>query len=159
MKKTNAMRMLDSHKISYEVLEYPVDESELGAKHVAELVGVPVEQVYKTLVAEGDKTGIIVAVVPGASEVDLKAFASVSGNKKVQMVHMKELLGLTGYIRGGCSPIGMKKPYPVFVDESMLQFEKVYISGGARGVQVHLAVKDLVSFTKAHTGSFIHYEE
>ena len=113
MKKTNAARILDSQKIGYEMVEYEVTEDDLSAATVAAKVGQNVEQVFKTLVMRGNATGIFVAVVPGDAEVDLKKAAKASGNKNAEMVHMKELLNLTGYIRGGCSPLGMKKPYTI----------------------------------------------
>ncbi|MBR5909421.1 MAG: aminoacyl-tRNA deacylase, partial [Schwartzia sp.] len=116
--KTNAARILDGLGIAYELKEYPVDPNDLGAVHVAEMVGMPVEQVFKTLVARGDKTGVLMACIPGDGELDLKELAAVSGNKRVEMVHLNEVLGLTGYVRGGCSPLGSKKAYPVFLDAS-----------------------------------------
>ena len=115
-KKTNAARRLDELKIEYRIMEYPVDEEHLDAVHVAAEVGMPASQVFKTLVVRGDKNGIMFAVIPGDSELDLKALARASGNKRAELVHLKEVLPLTGYIRGGCSPLGAKKNYPVYMD-------------------------------------------
>ena len=149
MKKTNAARILDSQKIGYEMVEYEVTEDDLSAATVAAKVGQNVEQVFKTLVMRGNANGIFVAVVPGDAEVDLKKAAKASGNKNAEMVHMKELLNLTGYIRGGCSPLGMKKPYPIYIHETCLDFDFIYVSGGKRGLQLKLDPKDLISCTKA----------
>ena len=143
MKKTNAARLLEGLKITHTLQEYPVDESDLSAEHVAREVGLPLNQVFKTLVARGDRTGVIVAVLPGGGELDPKALASVSGNKKVDLVPLKEVQPLTGYLRGGCSPLGMKKKYPVFLDESARAFPFISVSAGLRGIQVYLAPEDL----------------
>ena len=151
MTKTNAMRMLDSAKISYEALEYEVDESDLSGMHIAEELNFPPEQMFKTLVARGDKNGICVFCIPVAQELNLKAAASVSGNKKVELVAVKELLGLTGYIRGGCSPIGMKKKYPTWVDESAEQFDRITVSSGTRGAQLLMDRAALLQFIQATT--------
>ena len=142
--KTNAARMLDRLGIPYELLTYPVDESDLSATHVAEVTGIPLERIYKTLVVRGDRTGVFMAVVPGAGELDLKAAAAASGNKRAEMVHLKEVFDLTGYVRGGCSPLGAKKPYPVYCDESILHHEHVCVSAGRRGEQFSLAPADLI---------------
>ena len=142
--KTNAARILDRLGISYELLTYPVDESDLSAAHVAEVTGIPLERIYKTLVVRGDRTGVFMAVVPGAGELDLKAAAAASGNKRAEMVHLKEVFDLTGYVRGGCSPLGAKKPYPVYCDESILHHEHVCVSAGRRGEQLSLAPADLI---------------
>lgn len=142
--KTNAARMLDRLGIPYELLTYPVDESDLSATHVAEVTGIPLERIYKTLVVRGDRTGVFMAVVPGAGELDLKAAAAASGNKRTEMVHLKEVFDLTGYVRGGCSPLGAKKPYPVYCDESILHHERVCVSAGRRGEQLSLAPADLI---------------
>jgi Cys-tRNA(Pro)/Cys-tRNA(Cys) deacylase len=144
MKKTNAARFLDSLHIYYKLIEYEVDESDLSAESVAKKVGLPTEQVFKTLVVRGDKTGVMMACVPGNSELDLKALATVSGNKKVEMVHMKEIQQLTGYIRGGVSPIGTRKHYPIFLDESGMRFRFISISAGARGSQLLISPNDLI---------------
>ena len=154
MKKTNAARLLDKLKIAYEIREYEVDESDLGAENVAGKIGLPLEQVFKTLVARGDKTGILMAVVSGGAEIDLKALAAVSGNKKVEMVHLNEVLPLTGYIRGGVSPLGAKKNYPVFLDRSASDQSLISISAGLRGMQIFLRPEDLVKATGAVMGHF-----
>jgi Cys-tRNA(Pro)/Cys-tRNA(Cys) deacylase len=144
MKKTNAARLLDSLKINYELREYEIDESDLGAESVAKKVGLPSEQVFKTLVARGDKTGVLMACLPGDAELDLKSMATVSGNKKVEMVSVKEIQQLTGYIRGGVSPIGTKKHYPIFLDENAMKFAFISISAGARGSQIFISPRDLI---------------
>ena len=147
-KKTNAARLLDQLKIAYEIIPYEVDENDLGAQHIAQQLGQPIERLFKTLVLRGDKTGLVVCVIPGAEEVDLKKAAKVTGNKKLEMIHVKELLPLTGYIRGGCSPIGMKKPLPTWFHESIVQYDTVYCSAGLRGLQFRLAPQDLVRAAK-----------
>jgi len=144
MKKTNAARFLDSLKINYKLCEYEIEESDLSAESVARKVNLPLEQVFKTLVARGDKTGVLMACIPGNAELDLKAMATVSGNKKVEMIHMKEIQQLTGYIRGGVSPIGTKKHYPIFLDESAMRFPSISISAGARGSQIFISPDDLI---------------
>ena len=150
MKKTNAARILDRLKISYELIEYEVDESDLSAIHLAEKAGVPIENVFKTLVLEGDKTGNFVCIIPGGQEIDLKKAALASSNKKVAMIHMKDLEPLTGYIRGGCSPLGMKKNFPVYIDQSAFDQVFIYISAGIRGMQLKLSPTDLVIACKAN---------
>ncbi|HEY3373395.1 MAG TPA: Cys-tRNA(Pro) deacylase [Prolixibacteraceae bacterium] len=152
MKKTNAARLLDARGIHYELVAYEVDESDLSAVSLARKIGQNIEQVFKTLVLRGDKTGIFVVVVPGNAEVDLKKAAKISGNKNAAMVHQKELLPLTGYIRGGCSPLGMKKPYPVYIHESCSLFGYIYISAGQRGLQLRLNPQDLIAITGATSG-------
>ena len=149
MKKTNAARLLDAKGISYDLAEYEVDEDDLSAVTLAKKIGQDVEQIFKTLVLRGDKTGVFVCVVPGNTEVDLKKVAKVSGNKNCAMVQQKELLGLTGYIRGGCSPLGMKKPYPVYIHETCQLFDEIYISAGQRGLQLKLNPEDLIRMTGA----------
>jgi Cys-tRNA(Pro)/Cys-tRNA(Cys) deacylase len=144
MKKTNAARFLDSLKMEYKLCEYEIDESDLSAESVAKKVGLPPEKVFKTLVAHGDKTGVLMACIPGDTELDLKAIAATSGNKKVEMVHVKEIQQLTGYIRGGVSPIGTKKHYPVFLDESAIKFPFISISAGTRGSQIFISPGDLI---------------
>ena len=151
MTKTNAMRMLDAAKIPYQVLEYTVDESDLSGIHIAEQLGFPQEQMFKTLVARGDKTGPIVLCIPVAEEIDLKRAASITGNKKIEMVHVKDLLPLTGYIRGGCSPIGMKKKFPTWFQESAMQFAEITVSSGTRGAQLLLDRAALLQFVQAKT--------
>ncbi|BBE18735.1 cys-tRNA deacylase YbaK [Aquipluma nitroreducens] len=149
MKKTNAARLLDAKSINYELAEYEVNENDLSAVSLAKKIGQDVEQIFKTLVLRGDKTGVFVCVVPGDTEVDLKKAAKVSGNKNCAMVHQKELLGLTGYIRGGCSPLGMKKPYPIYIHETCQLFDLIYISAGQRGLQLKLNPEDIVQMTGA----------
>lgn len=149
MKKTNAVRLLDSKGVHYELAEYEVDETDLSATTLARKIGQDVEQIFKTLVLRGDNTGVFVCVVPGNAEVQLKKAAKISGNKSCAMVQQKELLGLTGYIRGGCSPLGMKKPYPIFIDESCQLFDQIFISAGQRGQQVQLNPEDLIRVTGA----------
>lgn len=149
MNKTNAMRRLDAAKIPYEVKEYEVDENDLSGVHIASQIGLPFEQVFKTLTAKGDKSGVIVFCIPVDREIDLKKAAVVTGNKKVELLHVKDLLATTGYIRGGCSPIGMKKNFPTYIEESALNFDKITVSAGVRGAQLLLSVHDLVKFTGA----------
>jgi len=155
MKKTNAARILDRLKISYELKEYPVDLDDLSAVNVAQKVGMPVEMVFKTLVARGDKTGVLMACIPGNAELHLKQLAAVSGNKKVEMVHLREVLGLTGYVRGGCSPLGAKKEYPVYLDKSSEDCELIAISAGIRGQQILLAPTDLITAVKATVSNIV----
>lgn len=143
MKKTNAARQLDELNIDYKLVEYEIDESDLSAETVASKVGLPAEQVFKTLVVRGDKTGVFMTCIPGNAELDLKAIAEVSGNKKVEMVHVKEIQQLTGYIRGGVSPIGAKKRYPIFLDQSARRFPFISISAGTRGSQIFISPGDL----------------
>lgn len=143
--KTNAARLLDAAKIQYELVPYEVDESDLSATHVAEQLGEDVAQVFKTLVLRGDKTGIFVCIIPGDKELNLKKAAQASGNKSCQMTKMQELLGLTGYIRGACSPIGMKKPYPMWIHTSCQEHERIFVSAGQRGLQLHLSTADLIA--------------
>ncbi|QDR81140.1 Cys-tRNA(Pro) deacylase [Sporomusa termitida] len=147
--KTNAARILDSLKIAYELKEYKVDEDDLSAHNVAEKVGMPPAQVFKTLVASGDKTGIIMACIPGAAELDLKALAAASGNKKVEMVPLKEVQPLTGYVRGGVSPLGPRKRYPVFLDESAGMWPVIAVSAGIRGCQLVVAPAELAQAVNA----------
>ena len=153
IKKTNAARILDNLKIEYEVKSYEVDENDLSAVHVAETMGL--EKIYKTLVARGDKTGIIMAVIGGGDEVDLKALAKASGNKTVTMVALKELQPLTGYIRGGCSPLGAKKNYPVYLDKKSMEQDKISISAGVRGEQLILSPSDLVKAANATVADIV----
>jgi Cys-tRNA(Pro)/Cys-tRNA(Cys) deacylase len=155
MKKTNAVRILDQHKISYELVEYEVDESDLSATTVARKLGQDIEQVFKTLVLRGDKTGIFVVVIPGNAEVDLKKAAKLSGNKYAEMIAMKELLPLTGYIRGGCTPVGMKKPYPNYIHETCILYDHIFISAGARGMQIKISPYDLIALTNMAAGDFV----
>jgi Cys-tRNA(Pro)/Cys-tRNA(Cys) deacylase len=142
-KKTNAIRLLDAQKISYQLLEYAYDPSNLDVGAIAVKNGLPVEQLYKTLVARGDKTGVLVALVPGDKVLDLKKLAKASHNKKVELVPVKQLQGLTGYIRGGCSPLGMKKRFPVFLAEEAAEIDFMYINAGIRGLFIGLHPQSL----------------
>lgn len=142
--KTNAARILDRMGIEYSLVEYPVDPDNLAADHVAAELGEPIEQVFKTLVLRGDRNGIFVCVLAGNREVDLKKAAKASGNKKAEMIHMKELLPLTGYIRGGCTSIGMKKKYPTFISPDAFGFPFIYVSAGRRGLQIKINPNDLL---------------
>lgn len=154
IEKTNAARLLDKAKLKYNLIPYMCDENDLAAARVAESLGEPIERVFKTLVLHGDKTGYIVCVVPGDKEVDLKALAKASGNKKVEMIPMKDLLPVTGYIRGGCSPVGMKKKFPTYIHSSATDFDTIYISAGVRGLQIEMNPSDLIIFTEAVSGTF-----
>ena len=155
IKKTNAARILDGLNIAYEIKTYVVDESDLSAVHVAQVSGLDIKTIFKTLVARGDKTGIIMAVIGGGEELDLKALAKASGNKSVEMIALKELLPLTGYVRGGCSPLGAKKNYPVYLDSRALTLEKISISAGQRGMQIVLSPQDLVKAVKATVAELV----
>lgn len=150
--KTNAARLLDKARIDYELIPYTVDENNLAADHVAEELGEDIRQVFKTLVLRGDKTGIFICVVPGNTEVNLKQAARISGNKSAEMIAMKELLPTTGYIRGGCSPIGMKKAFPTYIHATCNDFPYIYISAGVRGLQIKIAPSDLINFVRATVG-------
>ena len=147
--KTNVARLLDKAKVKYELIPYEVDENDLSAIHVAESLGEDIEQVFKTLVLHGDKSGYFVCVIPGEHELNLKMAAKVSGNKKCDLIPMKDLLPLTGYIRGGCSPLGMKKRFPTFIHESCLEFPYIYVSAGVRGLPIKLAAQDLIKESNA----------
>lgn len=142
--KTNAARLLDKENIDYQLISYEVDESDLSAVHVAEQLNEPVGQVFKTLVLKGDKTGYFVCIIPGTEELNLKQAATISGNKKCEMIPMKNLLNVTGYIRGACSPIGMKKKFPTYIDKSCEQYNCIYVSAGKRGLQIQINPKDLI---------------
>ncbi len=155
LSKTNAARLLDAASIDYELIPYEVDETDLGAQHIADQLGEDIEQVFKTLVLQGDKTGHFVCVIPGAEEVDLKKAARVSGNKKVDLIPMKELLPTTGYIRGGCSPVGMKKTFPTFIDETCILHDYIYVSAGVRGLQFKINPETLVAFVGAEVVDLI----
>lgn len=154
-KKTNAARILDRLKISYGIKNYEVDIDDLSAVHVAETTGIDVRTVFKTLVCRGDRNGILMACIPGDGELDLKALAAVSGNKRVEMVHLREVLELTGYIRGGCSPLGARKNYPVYLDETCRNYEKIAISAGIRGQQLILRPEDLIRAVGAVVANLI----
>lgn len=147
--KTNAARLLDKAGLKYNLIPYEFDENDLAAQHVADSLGQDIAKVFKTLVLHGDKTGHIVAVIPGNMEVDLKALAKVSGNKKVEMIAMKDLLQVTGYIRGGCSPIGMKKRFPTYFHTTALDQDVIYVSAGVRGLQIEISPQDLIYFVQA----------
>ena len=147
--KTNAMRMLDAAKIPYEVLTYAVDENDLSGVHIASQLGLPLEMVFKTLVAKGDRTGYLVFCIPVDREIDLRPAAALTENKRIEMVHVKDLLSLTGYIRGGCSPVGMKKKFPTYMDETSLLFDEIAVSAGARGHQMILCPTDLAGLINA----------
>lgn len=153
--KTNAARLLDKAKIAYELIPYEVDENDLAATHVAKQLGEDIAQVFKTLVLRGDKQGIFVCVIPGDKEVDLKLAAKISGNKSAEMIAMKELLPTTGYIRGGCSPIGMKKPFPIYIQQECLDYDYIFISAGVRGLQIKIAPRELIAFVSATTGDVV----
>lgn len=147
--KTNAARLLDAAGIPYELIEYSYTEEDLSAQHVAAELGEDIDLVFKTLVLRGDRNGLFVCVIPGDFEVDLKLAAKISGNKSCEMIHVRELLPETGYIRGGCSPIGMKKPLPTFIHESALLYDYIYISAGQRGLQLKINPEKLMEFTGA----------
>ena len=149
IEKTNAVRLLDKAGLKYDLIPYEFDENDLAAQHVADSLGQDIARVFKTLVLHGDKTGHIVAVIPGNMEVDLKALAKVSGNKKVEMIAMKDLLQVTGYIRGGCSPIGMKKRFPTYFHTTALDQDVIYVSAGVRGLQIEISPQDLIYFVQA----------
>ena len=155
IEKTNAARLLDKAGISYELIPYEVDENDLAAGHIAAQLDEPLDQVFKTLVLSGDRTGYFVCVVPGGAEVDLKAAAKISGNKKCDLIHMKDLLPVTGYIRGGCSPVGTKKPFPTYFHSSALDFPYIYVSAGVRGLQLRISPADLIGYVKAVTADII----
>ena len=151
MVKTNVMRLLDAANISYESKEYEVDEKDLSGSHAADMMGADHDTIFKTLVLKGDKTGDLVCCIPVDEELDLKKVAKAAHDKKVEMIPMKDLLPLTGYIRGGCSPIGMKKKFPLYIEETAILFEKIAVSAGQRGVQILLSPNDLCAYTE---GSF-----
>ncbi len=146
IKKTNAARLLDRARIPYSLIPYTVDENDLAAAHVAEELGEDIRQVFKTIVLNGERSGHFVCVVPGDCEIDLKKAAHAAGAKKAELIAMKELLPLTGYIRGGCSPIGMKKPFPTFFHKTAADFPEIFVSAGVRGLQIKIAPEDLIAF-------------
>ena len=149
MVKTNVMRLLDAAGIPYETGTYEVDENDLSGSHAADLMGVDHDSMYKTLVLKGEKKGYLVCCIPVDEEVDLKLAARAAGEKKVEMIHVKDMLAVTGYIRGGCSPIGMKKKFPTYIDETCILFDEIAVSAGARGKQIILSPDDLISYTAA----------
>lgn len=146
MTKTNAIRLMEQAGIPIRVMEYKVDESDLSGLHAAAELDMPPEQIFKTLVAKGDKTGICVFCIPVCCELDLKKAAKVSGNKKVELIHVKDLLSYTGYIRGGCSPVGMKKVYPTYIEETAVIFDEIGVSAGVRGAQMLLNPESLIEY-------------
>lgn len=141
------MRLLDAAKIKYEVINYEVDENDLSGTHVADSVGLPYNMVFKTIVLRGDKSGFCVVCLPVDKEIDMKAAARETGNKSVEPLHVKDLLSVTGYIRGGCSPVGMKKRFPTYFDSSAASLEKITVSAGVRGAQLLLATEDILKYT------------
>ena len=149
--KTNAMRLLDIAKIPYEIKEYEVDENDLSGTHIADCVGLPYEMVFKTIVARSDKGAPMVFCVPCHKEIDLKLAATVTRSKKIEPLPVKELLGITGYIRGGCSPVGMKKKFNTYFDESALLIDELTVSAGVRGIQLLVSREDIIRFTNAQT--------
>ena len=149
VKKTNAVRQLESKKIPFELLEYEIDEELLSAEDAAAKTGIPEERTFKTLCCRGDKTGVMRVWVPAGGELDFKALAAASGNKSAELVHLKEVQGLTGYVRGGCSPLGTKKKYPVIIDDSAMTFDFITVNAGHRGLLFKLAPADLVKATEA----------
>jgi Cys-tRNA(Pro)/Cys-tRNA(Cys) deacylase len=151
--KTNAVRLLDQLQIPYELREYDVDPDDLAAETVAAKIGLPAEQVFKTLVARGDRNGISMAVIPGDTELDLKALAAATGDRKIQLIPVKELQGLTGYIRGGVTALAAKKGYPVYADETIELFDVISVSAGVRGLQILLTPADYLQATKATIAS------
>lgn len=155
MVKTNAMRLLDAARINYRTAEYEYDESDLSGVHAAAAIGMPAEQVFKTLVARGDKIGPLVFCIPVAAELDLRCAAAASGNKKVELIHVRELLPLTGYLRGGCSPIGMKKKLPTYIDETAALWDEIAVSAGVRGTQIILQPECLITYVEAAVSELI----
>lgn len=153
--KTNVARLLDARKVAYELIPYTVDENDLAATHVAEELNENIAQVFKTLVLRGDKNGLFVCVIPGDQEVDLKKAAKLSGNKKAEMIAVKELQPLTGYIRGGCCPIGMKKPFPTWIHETCQLFPYIFVSAGVRGLQLKINPDDLLQVVGAKPADLI----
>ena len=153
--KTNAARLLDRAKTAYELVPYTVDENDLSAGHLAAQLGQDIERIFKTLVLRGDKTGYFVCVVPGDAEVDLKKAAKVSGNKSAAMIPMKDLVAVTGYMRGGCSPLGMKKAFPTYIHESAHEHAAIYVSAGQRGLQLLLAPDDLLQAASASLADIV----
>ena len=147
--KTNVARLLDKAGMTYELIPYEVDENDLSAVHVASSLGEDVEQVFKTIVLRGDRTGHFVCIIPGEHEVDLKMAAKASGNKKCELLPLKELLPVTGYIRGGCSPIGMKKRFPTYIHSTCLDYPYIYVSAGVRGLQLKISPQDIIHAAQA----------
>ena len=155
LQKTNAARLLDKAKIPYRLIPYEFDENDLAASHVAESLGEDIHRVFKTLVLKGERNGYFVCVVPGNCEVDLKKAAKCFSDKKADLIPMKELLPLTGYIRGGCSPIGMKKPFPTFFHSTATGFDRIYVSAGVRGLQLEFDPRQLIDFVGGTTADIV----
>ena len=153
--KTNVVRLLETAHIPFATHEYEYDENDLAAQHVADALGQDINRVFKTLVLRGERTGLFVCGVPGNSEVTLKKAAAAAGDKKAEMIAMKELLPLTGYIRGGCSPIGMKKPFPTFFHTTALDYDKIYVSAGVRGLQLEISPEDLIRYVGAEVTDLV----
>lgn len=153
--KTNAVRLLEKGGVDFALHAYPVDEDHLDAQHVADALGQDINRVFKTIVLIGERTGHFVCVLPGNCEIDLKKAARAAGDKKVELIHVKDLLGLTGYIRGGCSPVGMKKAFPTFFHTTASGFESIYVSAGIRGLQMEVDPKKLISFTHATVADLV----
>ncbi len=154
-KKTNAVRIMEASKVPFELLEYEIDEEALSAEDAAAKTNVPEEQTFKTLCARGDKNGVMMVCVPAGRELDFKKLASASGNKSAELVHLKEVNGLTGYIRGGCSPIGTKKKYPVYIDETAILFDYITVNAGQRGLLFKLNPEDLIKVTEAQAADIL----
>ena len=155
VKKTNAVRILENAKISFELIEYEIDESLLSAEDAALKTGVPEEQTFKTLCARGDRNGVMLVCLPAGKELDFKGLSSVSGNKSSELVPLKEVQPLTGYVRGGCSPLGTKKKYPVFIYESACRLDYITVNAGLRGLLFKLKPDDLITVTGAKTAKII----
>lgn len=154
-KKTNVARLLDAAGIRYSLVPYNVDENDLSAVHVAAELGEDIRQVFKTIVLKGERTGYFVCVVPGDAEIDLKLAAKAAGDKKAELIPMKDLLPLTGYIRGGCSPIGMKKQFPTFFHSTALEFDIIYVSAGVRGLQIAVNPEKLINYVDGSVANLI----
>ena len=148
MTRTNVMRLLDQAKIAYRAAEYAFDENDLNGMHAAEGIGMPPEQIFKTLVAHADKGGYVVFCIPVCCELDLKKAAQAAGEKKIELIHVKDLLSVAGYIRGGCSPIGMKKRFPTYIDETAILYDEIGVSAGCRGCQILLRPDDLIQYAQ-----------
>lgn len=155
MKKTNAMRELDKNKIKYEYIEYEVDENDLSAISVSIKTGQDITKIFKTLILLNEKREMLVACIPGSDNIDLKKLAKLSGDKKVEMLEMKELFNMTGYIRGGCSPVGIKKKHKTFIHQSVLTKDMIYVSGGMRGIQIIISPNDLINYLNITVGDII----
>ena len=155
VKKTNAVRIMEASKVPFELLEYEIDEEALSAEDAAAKTNVPEEQTFKTLCARGDKQGVMMVCVPAGRELDFKKLASASGSKSAELVHLKEVNGLTGYIRGGCSPIGTKKKYPVYIDETAILFDYITVNAGQRGLLFKLIPDDLIKVTEAQAADLL----